>query len=320
MNQFVLPTSNPIGEMVVPSMIHNQPSTIDAVLALLLLVAISPHLSATGSLSDTDTDYKSIVSILTYLSAEHPEPSIRTSAHYLAKTLLHNHPSSTFRLNAIKSTLQGCGPFENIKEVAIAWLKDEILFTVPSETEQKFANAESDNVFGSSSLFSEDNNLVSLIFASTTIPSPETAKSPDHSSTPNPTDLTQPIPVLNLLFLLLTNPTLKKRYNLAPKLIAAKPRTPKLPSQTAEEKDDDEQPFETKASAFLSTAQQYVDEHSGKMGRKEDEGKLALLAVAVARVTGALEAYEKGTDKTTQPQSGPSLTPVPAPTQGAETS
>lgn len=292
-NQFVVPTPTLITDQLIPSVIHNPPSAIDALLSLLHLT-LAPQDSNVGT-SDptTDADYKSLISILSYLSAEHPEPSCRTSAHYLATTLLHSHPSSTFRLAIIKSTITDCGHIENLKEVAIGWLKEEILFTISpakptsssrhaDETQSKYSSSSGgDNILASTTLFADDESLGSLIFPPTSIP-PITSSESEKPEPPNQKSLTLPIASLNLLFLLLTNPTLATRYNFASRMtdLQSSPSTSEPRS------------FEAKALHFATSLQKYIDENAGK-GSKEEEGKLGLLALAVGRVVGALEGYQK---------------------------
>jgi Uncharacterised protein family, YAP/Alf4/glomulin len=305
-NQFVVPTPTPLTDQLIPSVAHNPPSAIDALLALLLLTLPPQNSSVDTSKSNEDTDYKSLITILSYLSAEHPDPAFRTSAHHLATTLLHNHPSSAFRLATIKSTITDCGPFENLKEVAINWLKEEILSTIPNpapstssttrgEAEaHKSSNSKNKNIFVSPTLFSDDETLGPLIFPTSPLldqtPTPET-------STPLPQSA---IPSLNLLFLLLTNPTLKPRYNLAPKISTIQQQSsptssPQDPSTTTTiittTVDSSSEAFESKALAFLTNIQEFVDEHAEHMGSKEEEGRLGLLGLAVGRVVGALEGY-----------------------------
>ncbi len=306
-NQFVVPTPTVITNKLIPSVAHNPPSAIDAFLALLLL-AIPSQKSAARSTSDSD--HKSLISILSYLSAEHPDPSFRTSAHHLATSLLHNHPSSTFRLTTIKSTITDCGPFENLKEVAVGWLKEEILFTVNApkpissisdvgdgvaDPKKSSSSGDDDdnNIFASPTLFSEDGTIPSIIFlttmTTTSLP-PQSPLSPPQTQPPPPIPTGPPhaIASLNLLFLLLTNPTLKSRYNLASKMTF-------LQSSSQTSKGTAESPtatFEAKALHFLTSLQQYLDENTG-MGSKEEEAKLGLLGLAVGRVVGALEGYRR---------------------------
>lgn len=287
-NQFVVPTPIPGTDHLIPSVTHNQPSAIDALLALLFLTSSPPKSSATTTPTDedTDTDYKSIISILSYLSAEHPDPSFRTSAHHLATTLLHNHPSSGFRLETIKSTMTDCGPFENLKEIAIGWLKEEILFTLPqppqptTSTSSTTTSQPTTNIFASPTLFSTDETLTSLIF-------PENPITPPSSSQPETPNLTTPIATLNLLYLLLTNPTLQERYPNLPSALTAPPKT-SIPTNI----------WESRASHFLHACKTYIDEHAGKMANAEEEGRLGLLGVSVGRVVGAVEAWERESNPT----------------------
>jgi Uncharacterised protein family, YAP/Alf4/glomulin len=278
-NQFVVPTPTLITDHLIPSVTHNPHSAIDALLALLLLTPLPNLPRVTTSETSTDADYRSLITILSYLSAEHPNPSFRASAHHLATNLLHTHPSPTFRLTTIKSIIKDCEPFPTLKEVAINWLKEEILLTVKNPPPTSAASNNETNIFALPTLFSDDETLISLIFPTPPIPSPSTAISTDQppaASTPQP-QYAPTIAALNLLFLLLTNPTLKSRYNLTSKLSSLQP-TPST--------------FDSRIQTFLTALRNHLAAKAGK-GSKEEEGKLGLLALAVGRVVGALEGYAK---------------------------
>lgn len=322
-NQFVVPTPILIPNQLIPSVGHNHATAIDSLLSLLLLTLPPQYPSASVFSSIANDDHRSLITILSYISAENANPSFRGSAHQLATTLLHNHPSSKFRLAIIKSTIADCGPFESLKEVAINWLKEEIIFTIPHPSKpttstlasdniktQPSSTDEHDNIFASPTLFSEDEALSSLSLptqssapiASVSLEQSQPAlptSTPTQAPTPssNPTTLTQPIAALNLLFLLLTNPTLKSRYNLASKitslqssLTTAAPPPPPSPSTTTA---TTATTFESKALHYLTSMQTFVDENAG-VGTKEEEGRLGLLGLAVGRVVGALEGYQRG--------------------------
>ncbi len=324
-NQFVVPIPMTPNDHFIPSVTHNPPSAIDAMLALLLFVMLPQNPTACKSTPRADDDCKALISILSYLCAEHPDPSSRTSAHYLATTLLHNHPSSGFRLSIVMSTIADCGPFDNLKEVAINWLKEEILFTIPepmstsslsgSKTTHQQSSSDTnndndDNIFAAPTFFSDHKALSSLIFPaqppSSSSPIDENDNDqPQPSAQPPPleTPTTTAIPSLNLLFLLLTNPTLRSRYNFAAKMtslqqepssIAASTPTVDAPSTSEYKTPPLSQPpsFESQALTFLTTLQTHLAETAGK-GTKEEEGKLGLLALALGRVVGALDRWKK---------------------------
>ncbi len=310
-NQFVVPTPTAVNDHFIPSVAHNPASAIDAMLALLLLVILPQNPTHSDFQLRADDDHKALISVFFYLCAEHPNPSFRTSAHCLATTLLHNHPSSGFRLSIIQSTITNCGPFDNLKEVAINWLKEEILFTVPgpmptsslsgseSTRQQSSSDINNDdddenNVFASPTLFSDHEPLSSLIFPA----QPSASEMPTVAA----------IPSLNLLFLLLSNPTLRSRYNLGEKMTSLQhePFSDALPTLTDNAPGASESTpppatttnsssIETKALTFLTTLQTHLSEIAGK-GSKEEEGKLGLLALALGRVVGALERWKKAAD------------------------
>lgn len=289
-NQFVVPTPAPTAGQFIPSVAHNQPSAIDALLSFLLITPPStPGSGVKPCKRPADADHKSLIMILAFLSAEHSDPSFRNSAHHLATSLLHNHPSSDFRLATIKSIMTGCAPFDNLKETAIGWLKEEILSTVPKSGSSASTIRSTDddadkNIFASPTLFSDDKDLGSLIFPVPQTPDPAAASSEELFSQPTPTISISrtAIPSLNLLFLLLSNPTLKSRYSLASRIAS-------LRSSAAIATSGVSTTCEARALQFWTSMQSYVDENAG-LASKEEEGRLGLLGLAVGRVTGALEA------------------------------
>ncbi|KAI9840095.1 MAG: hypothetical protein M1838_004242 [Thelocarpon superellum] len=73
-----------------------------------------------------EEDFTNYLQILSLLSANHPSPEIRYSAHVLCSSVLHAQPSDLTRLAFILDTLQHC-PFENLRGSAVGWFKDETL-------------------------------------------------------------------------------------------------------------------------------------------------------------------------------------------------
>ena len=293
LNQFVLPSPVFADRPLIPSVIHNPSSALDALLAFIMLCQSPP-----ASDPSSDEDYASLITILSYLSAQHPDPSLRSSAHHLASSLLHDHRSSKFRLSVIKTTLANDEPFENLKEVAVNWLKEELLATVSTgetSTETSTTSTSEDkNIFSSPDLLAHDETLTTLLFPD--LPTPPLFTSPPEpgAQEASPIEQTLPIASLNLLFLLLSNPTLKKRYNLAASLSPSPSDPPPPPtSPQSEPSTSTSSPFSTRASTFLRKMRAYVDENGGK-GSREQEGRLALLGMAVGRVEGALQV-EQGT-------------------------
>ncbi|KAH9841160.1 DUF1760-domain-containing protein [Teratosphaeria destructans] len=103
------------------------PPLLDALLALGLLCIERDHL---GEPADDDhfTEYLQVTALL----ASHcPSPNLRAHAHYLTTTTLRSHPSEPARLAFIRDTLEHC-PFENLRAVAVGWIKGEILEANPT--------------------------------------------------------------------------------------------------------------------------------------------------------------------------------------------
>lgn len=65
---------------------------------------------------------------LSLLSANTPSSTLRYQAHLLTSGLLHHHPDPAARMAFIKDTLENC-PYETLKASAVGWLKDEILLS-----------------------------------------------------------------------------------------------------------------------------------------------------------------------------------------------
>lgn len=76
--------------------------------------------------SDNDDAYNNILQRLSLLSANLPSPVLRYNAHLLTSSILHLHPEDNFRLAFIRDTLEHC-PFENLRASAVGLLKDELL-------------------------------------------------------------------------------------------------------------------------------------------------------------------------------------------------
>ena len=76
------------------------------------------------------TDFQSYIQTVSLLAATNPDARLRAVAHYLATSVLHAHPSTSSRLLVIRDVLEHC-PFQNLKESAVGWLKEEIIWAVP---------------------------------------------------------------------------------------------------------------------------------------------------------------------------------------------
>ena len=71
-------------------------------------------------------DFQSYIQTLSLIAATNPDPSLRAIAHHLVTSILHSHPSASVRLLIIRDVLEHC-PFQNLKESAVGWLKNEII-------------------------------------------------------------------------------------------------------------------------------------------------------------------------------------------------
>ncbi|KAK8209405.1 YAP-binding/ALF4/Glomulin [Phyllosticta capitalensis] len=71
-----------------------------------------------------DEDFVRYLQTTSLISANNPSPTLRYHAHYLTSTVLRSQPSDLVRLSFIRDTLEHC-PYENLKAVAVGWLKGE---------------------------------------------------------------------------------------------------------------------------------------------------------------------------------------------------
>ncbi|KAK8162324.1 YAP-binding/ALF4/Glomulin [Phyllosticta citrichinensis] len=71
-----------------------------------------------------DDEFVRYLQTTSLLSANNPSPTLRYHAHYLTSTVLRSQPSDVVRLSFIRDTLEHC-PYENLKAVAVGWLKGE---------------------------------------------------------------------------------------------------------------------------------------------------------------------------------------------------
>ncbi len=179
---------------------------IDAVLFLgFLIVNERPKL-----ISDDDLVYNNILRRLSLLSANMPSPVLRYHAHLLTCSLLHSHPEDHFRLAFIRDTLEHC-PFENLKASAVGWLKDELL-SADRPPNEKSVDAEP-------SIFATPATLETLqpfLFPNVDALMEGQATTDSYATF----QAHQPfyLAVLNLLYLLLSSPSLFLRLGLADSL------------------------------------------------------------------------------------------------------
>ena len=179
---------------------------IDAVLFLGFLILNTQQSVQNGDASDHV--FNNVLQRLSLLSANMPSPVLRYHAHLLTSTILHLIPSENSRLAFIRDTLEHC-PFENLKASAIGWLKDEILAS--EKVEQ--GNIKPDtkvSIFATSAALT---TLAPFIFMD-----PEKLMEGQSITNRYATfQAHQPfyLAVLNLLYLLLSSPTLSHRLRMA---------------------------------------------------------------------------------------------------------
>ena len=159
---------------------------------------------------DEDDIYNLLLQRLSLLSANCPSPVLRYHAHILTSSILHAHPSDYFKLSFIHDTLEHC-PYENLKASAVAWLKDELLAAdkrATSRTTESSPDTESNpGVLASGRVLVV---LEPVLF-------PNIAALLEGLSTMDAYAAFQAhqaffLAVLNLLYLLMSSPTLSVRY------------------------------------------------------------------------------------------------------------
>ena len=141
---------------------------------------------------------------LSLLSANTPSAVLRYQAHLLTSRILHQHPLPDTRLAFIKDTLQHC-PYENLKASAVSWLKDELLAASDAQDDQ--------SIFATPAVLLTLSTVL-LVDPLTIIHRRQDPGSPNPSSNQEETFAhfmqyhSFIIAVLNLLFLILSSPTL----------------------------------------------------------------------------------------------------------------
>lgn len=178
---------------------------IDSVLFLgFLILENTPELTATN---DDQEVYNNILQRLSLLSANMPSPVLRYHAHQLTSSVLHLHPSDNFRLAFIRDTLEHC-PYENLKASAVGWLKDELLSTDRS-TRSKESEDTDPSIFATPAVLSTLEpflfpNFDSIMQGQSTTNAYGTFQAHQHFF----------LAILNLIFLLLSSPSLSVRLGL----------------------------------------------------------------------------------------------------------
>ena len=187
-----------LGDSAIGSTGAESEPLIDAVLFLAFLILNSQPNFPTGG--DSDHVFTNILQRLSLLSANMPSPVLRYHAHLLTSTILHLNPSEHSRLAFIRDTLEHC-PFENLKASAIGWLKDEILAAAEPDAQP--------SIFATSAPLT---TLTPFIFLNP-------SKLTEGQSIPDSYATFQSyspfyLAVLNLLYLLLSSPTLSSRLQM----------------------------------------------------------------------------------------------------------
>lgn len=157
--------------------------------------------------SNDDEIYNNMLKQLSLLSASVPSPLLRYHAHLLTCSLLRLHPEDHFRLAFIRDTLEDC-PFQNLKGSVIGWLKDELLSADRREHEER--RVEQPSIFATPAAL-ETLQPFLLTNVDTLLEGQSTTDSYTTFQAHQPFYLA----VLNLLYLLLSSPSLSLRLELA---------------------------------------------------------------------------------------------------------
>ena len=182
-----------------PSLAAEPFALLDALFFLgLYILHINPSIAPSS-----DEEFNIALQRLSLLSANLPSPSQRYQAHQLASTLLHLHPSNEVKLAYIRDTLEHC-PYESLKGSAIGWLKTEILSAnAVTKTAEKGAR----DLFSSPALL----QLLAPWLWPAVTPSSHTEE--EYLRLQN--NMAFFLAALNLLFLLLHNPTIAENLEVA---------------------------------------------------------------------------------------------------------
>ena len=180
------------------------PCLIDAILFL------GTYIISTSSIGTPETDetFNETLQRLSLLSANTPSPTLRYHAHLLTAKILHSHPNEELRLAYIKDTLEHC-PYENLKASALAWLKTDLLAAAneePSETHREDLETKREP-----SLFATPVALSVLSPHLFTIPRIPEDLSPEEMSSTFSNHQPLWLAVLNLIYLILSSPSLSQR-------------------------------------------------------------------------------------------------------------
>lgn len=157
--------------------------------------------------SEHDQVYNNIIQRLSLLSANMPSPVLRYHAHLLTSSILHLHPEDRFRLAFIRDTLEHC-PFENLKASAVGWLKDELLSADRPAQEKR--PDEDPSIFATPAALE---TLQPFLFPN--IDTLMEGQSTTDGYATFQAYQTYFLAVLNLLYLLLSSPSLSVRLGLA---------------------------------------------------------------------------------------------------------
>lgn len=98
---------------------------VDACLALGLLALANNQIGEPESNASFD-DYLRIIAVV---ASSCSDASLRGHAHYLATTVLRSHPEQSERLAFVRDVFENT-PMDNLKPIAVGWLKGEIIEAV----------------------------------------------------------------------------------------------------------------------------------------------------------------------------------------------
>lgn len=230
-----------------------------------------------------DQTFTGTLQRISLLSANSPSARLRFNAHLLTTKILHSHPSDDTRLAFIQDTLQHC-PYENLKTSAVGWLKDEIL-----------SADRSDSVGPSHSAPFRSPSTLSTLCPFLFLDPRKLTSSNDYSSFHSHYSFY--LAVLNLLYLLLTSPSLYlsldiksfiQTSNIRLRFLAPlKEISGELRAQSQSDQPNEDEEGEDEAAGGVVVRK---EEQENKMEEEEEE---RVLIREIGLLDGLLEMVEK---------------------------
>lgn len=226
-----------------------------------------------------DQTFTGTLQRVSLLSANSPSAPLRFNAHLLTTKILHSHPSDDTRLAFIQDTLQYC-PYENLKTSAVGWLKDEIL-----------SADRSDSVGPSHSAPFRSPSTLSTLSPFLFLDPRKLNLSNDYSSFHSHYSFY--LAVLNLLYLLLTSPSLYLLLNIKSFIQTSNIRlgfldplkqiSDQLKAQSNQPNENEEGEDEAAGGAVIREEER----------EREEEEEETVVATEIVLLDGSLEMVEK---------------------------